>query len=556
MAEDKDKKGNELLGQDFLGDMQKNVDSMPTTGLFDKLAKLGAQQRLQPLADQKRFESGYKPLLKMVEDAEKRVTDGMQAYKDAYPDFDDSKLHGGVGDLITGTMTENNARFKELNRQLAYMSPRNPKYAETVSEIEKIEKSIVSLRDNNLKLMEIKNSINTGNLKLKNISKGNEPGLKNMYSDIQQGISDNFQNIDGKMYWVDPNPDLSDDDPYKKVSVESIKAGAPAMTNGAARDEHNGIMNNIVDVPIDSPNYQENLNYAVGIMFEKIEDDGVKSLIFDSENSKNEPYSKGLNMFNTADWFEEFYKEANVASGDIVDVRRDIQRNEVDYDVNGVNVLNHFKNWYIRKLDSLPKSEKGKPKPVTTLDDFPGEEESGGNGGGTDKTFNTTESEETNELITNIAGSKLESGMYQSQAGSGVNFGDDFSPFAGITQYGWQSAGLSGSDHILELGKGVPEALEKAYSKYGFKFSNVGSVEDILAVTYQPLDENGVPIPGVRPLTETFEFDNFSPGDMSGDGDLDHEAAIALQKFMHKAIGYNSDYGYSDDDLKVKLKGL
>ena len=113
MAEDKDKKGNELLGQDFLGDMQKNVDSMPTTGLFDKLAKLGAQQRLQPLADQKRFESGYKPLLKMVEDAEKRVTDGMQAYKDAYPDFDDSKLHGGVGDLITGTMTENNARFKE-----------------------------------------------------------------------------------------------------------------------------------------------------------------------------------------------------------------------------------------------------------------------------------------------------------------------------------------------------------------------------------------------------------------------------------------------------------
>ncbi len=27
MAEDKDKDGNELLGQDFLGDMQKNVDT-------------------------------------------------------------------------------------------------------------------------------------------------------------------------------------------------------------------------------------------------------------------------------------------------------------------------------------------------------------------------------------------------------------------------------------------------------------------------------------------------------------------------------------------------
>ncbi len=104
MAEDKDKKGNELLGQDFLGDMQKNVDSMPTAGLFDKLAKLGAQQRLQPLADQKRFESGYKPLLKMVEDAEDRVTAGMLAYKLANPDIDDSKLHGGVGDLVTNVI--------------------------------------------------------------------------------------------------------------------------------------------------------------------------------------------------------------------------------------------------------------------------------------------------------------------------------------------------------------------------------------------------------------------------------------------------------------------
>jgi hypothetical protein len=546
MAEEKYKKGNELLGQDFLGDMQRNVDSMPTTGLFDKLAKLGAQQRLQPIADQKRFESSYKPLLKMVEDAEKRVTDGMQAYKDAYPDFDDSKLHGGVGDLITGTMTENNARFKELNRQLAYMSPRNPKYADTVSEIEKIEKSIVSLRDDNLKLMEIKNSINTGNLKLKNISKGNEPGLKNMYSDIQQGISDNFQNIDGKMYWVDPNPDLSDDDPYKKVSVESIKAGAPAMTNGAARDEHNDIMNNIVDIPIDSPNYQENLNYAVGIMFEKIEDDGVKSLIFDSENSKNEPYSKGLNMFNTADWFEEFYREANVASGDVIDVRRDIQRNGVDYDVNGVNVLNHFKNWYITKLDSLPKSDKGKPKPVTNLDDFPGEEESGGNGGeGSDVTPIPID-------ITEIAPPKIEgTEIYQGQTGSGKNFGNSKSPFAGITQYGWapgtdpENRKMGAKDTLFDYGttfggfgkdnEFVPNTLEREYGKYGFSFKNVGAGSDsefneffsgdVLEVTYDH--------PTLGPKIERFEFDNNTK-------DEDEKQAKLLQEFMERMIGFSS----------------
>ena len=67
MAEDKDKdkEGNELLGQDFLGDMQKDVSSMPTTGLFDKLAKLGAQQRLQPAVNVQSFQNAIQPTFKL-----------------------------------------------------------------------------------------------------------------------------------------------------------------------------------------------------------------------------------------------------------------------------------------------------------------------------------------------------------------------------------------------------------------------------------------------------------------------------------------------------------
>ena len=301
------------------------------------------------------------------------------------------------------------------------------------------------------------------------------------------------------------------------------------------------------------------VDYQVNKMFKGIGNDGVKSLIFDSQGEE-------VSMYDTDEWFQSWYDANGITTseGQTAEMNR-IKKNGVlstgtfaggedgSGDMTNTSVKKHFAKWYAERLKETPKTGNGKPAEKTDLND-PFKD---GRGDGTDDGgLNTTESKETNELINSIAGPKAETGVYATQSGSGVNFGDDFSPFAGITQYGWQSAGLSGSDHVLELGKGVPEALEKAYSEYGFKFSNVGNVEDVLSVTYQPLDENGVPIPGVRRLTETFEFDNYSGGDMSGDGDLDHKAAIALQKFMHKAIGYNSDYGYSDDDLKVKLKGL
>ncbi len=386
MAEDKDKQGNELLGQDFLGDMQKNVDSMPTTGLFDKLAKLGAQQRLQPLADQKRFESSYKPLLKMVQDAEDRVTAGMLAHKAAFPGIDDSKLHGGVGDLVTGAMTENNARFKELNRQLAYMSPRNPKYADLVAEIAEINKNSLGLRDQNAKLMEIKNTMNHEDFDIKEMSLGNAPGVKNMYSDIQKGVSDNFQTIDGKLYWVDPNPDIAEDDPDKKISVESIKALAPEMTFGEAYVQHNGMLSAVSDMPADSPNYDQNLHFNVNTMFTEIGDAGVKSLIFDSENSEEDDegnlvgWSNGGDMFNTSNWFESFYSDLGVTDPNtMIDIRQAIQKNGVTHKITGADgkerkVIDHFRKWYTNELKKVEKSEKGKPKATTNLNQTPGEE--------------------------------------------------------------------------------------------------------------------------------------------------------------------------------------
>lgn len=555
MAEDKENNaGRELMDMDFLGDAQSEVNRMSTAGLYDKLAQFGKQEAQQPLIADATRRQLWKPISTMVKKAETQVQLGMAAYIMANPEIDESKVFDGTEGQLESITTESSARFKELNRQLAYMTPAHPDYAEVANEINSINKNLVQLRDDNSKLLNVRNGIK--DMDTEEMSSGQTPGEVMMYNDILVGNKENFKTIDGKLHWVDPT--LDDDDPMKNTAVSDINAGGPTMTNDAAFDDHNTLMNTMRTTPAADLNDRD-VDYQVNKMFKGIGNDGVKSLIFDSQGEE-------VSMYDTDEWFQSWYDANGITTseGQTAEMNR-IKKNGVlstgtfaggedgSGDMTNTSVKKHFAKWYAERLKETPKTGNGKPAEKTDLND-PFKD---GRGDGTDDGgLNTTESKETNELINSIAGPKAETGVYATQSGSGVNFGDDFSPFAGITQYGWQSAGLSGSDHVLELGKGVPEALEKAYSEYGFKFSNVGNVEDVLSVTYQPLDENGVPIPGVRRLTETFEFDNYSGGDMSGDGDRDHKAAIALQQFMHKAIGYNSDYGYSDDDLKVKLKGL
>jgi len=556
MAEDKENNaGKELMDMDFLSDAQSEVNRMSTAGLYDKLAQFGKQEALQPLIADATRRQLWKPISTMVKKAETQVQLGMAAYIMANPEIDESKVFDGTEGQLESLTTESSTRFKELNRRLAYMTPTNPDYAEVANEINSINKNLVQLRDDNSKLLNVRNGIK--DMDTEEMSSGQTPGEVMMYNDILVGNKENFKTIDGRLHWVDPT--LNDDDPMKNTAVADMNAGGPTMTNDAAFDDHNTLMNTMRTTPAADINDRD-VDYQVNKMFKGMGNPGVKSLIFDSQGEE-------VSMYDTDEWFQSWYDANGITTseGQTTEMNR-IKKDGVlstgtftggddgSGDMTNTSVKKHFAKWYAGKLKETPKTGNGKPATKTNLNVPPSgdpQETKDGTGG-----LNTTESKETNELINSIAGPKAETGGYATQSGSGVNFGDDFSPFAGITQYGWQSADLSGSDHIFELGKGVPEALEKAYSKYGFKFSNVGNVEDVLSVSYQAKDANGVLIPGARPLTRSFEFDNYSGGDVSGDGDLDHGAAIALQKFMHKAIGYNSDYGYSEDDLKAKLKGL
>jgi hypothetical protein len=158
------------------------------------------------------------------------------------------------------------------------------------------------------------------------------------------------------------------------------------MTFGEAYVQHNGMLSAVSDMPADSPNYDQNLNFNVGRMFTDIGDAGVKSLIFDSENSEEDDegnlvgWSNGGDMFNTSNWFSKFYEDLGVTDqNEMIDIRQAIQKNGVTHKITGADgkerkVLDHFRKWYTNELKKVEKSEKGKPKPVTTLNEAPGDD--------------------------------------------------------------------------------------------------------------------------------------------------------------------------------------
>ena len=374
MAKEKDKLGNELLSQDFLdfSDIQGTGG-----GLQNQLAQLGAVQRQAPLYKAATMRSVYQPIVKMIENAEDQIAAGMVAYQLANPELDDSQMFDGTSSIVTDVMTENNVKFKELNKKLGYMTPKHPDYATTVAEIAKINETSINLRNDNKKLLAVRNTIK--DLDVQEMSKGQTPGEKLMYNDILVGNTENFQNIDGKLHWVNPNIE-DENDPTRAISIDSVNAAGPTMTDDAAFDQHYNLFTAVRKTKAEDLTDQD-LNYQINGMFKAVGNDGLKSIIFDSENSELEGdqmvgYAKNGMMFNTSDWFESYYNElgVNPQSEQAQQIRADIQRNGVMHSVNGVRVKDHFRDWYAEKLKGAEKTGDGKPKKKNALDLAPGTE--------------------------------------------------------------------------------------------------------------------------------------------------------------------------------------
>ena len=371
MAEDKnDNAGRELMDMDFLSNAQSEVNRMSTAGLYDKLAQFGKQEAQQPLIADATRRQLWKPISTMVKKAETQVQLGMAAYIMANPEIDESKVFDGTEGQLESLTTESSTRFKELNRQLAYMTPTHPDYAEVANEINSINKNLVQLRDDNSKLLNVRNGIK--DMDTEEMSSGQTPGEVMMYNDILVGNKENFKTIDGKLHWVDPT--LDDDDPMKNTAVSDINAGGPTMTNDAAFDDHNTLMNTMRTTPAADLNDRD-VDYQVNKMFKGMGNDGVKSLIFDSQGEE-------VSMYDTDEWFQSWYDANGITTseGQTAEMNR-IKKDGVlstgtfdggddgSGDMTNTSVKKHFAKWYAERLKETPKTGNGKPAEKTDLND-------------------------------------------------------------------------------------------------------------------------------------------------------------------------------------------
>jgi len=353
MAKKQKKDPSDLMQYDFL----PQVNQPAGGGLYKQLAQLGQVQRSEPLQQIVNTQALITPLTTMLDAANQKMIDGMADYNKANPDLDESQMFEGTEDLVAENIQSNTTKFKELNKKLAYMNPGSKKYSETVSEINDLSKNNINLRDDNKKLLAIRNIIKESDIQ--ELSGSNAPELALMYSNIQQGVKDNFKNIDGKLHWVHPN-----DKDVEPIAVSSIAADGPEMTNGKAFVQANKMMMSVAETPASQLNTQ-NLNFQVGtVMFKEIGNDGVKSLIFDGMNPASTPYSKNGAMFNTTDWWNGYVKSMGIEpnSAKAIDLMNDIKRKGVLHTPEGgPRVLEHFQAWYVDKLQKVKKTGKGIP---------------------------------------------------------------------------------------------------------------------------------------------------------------------------------------------------
>ena len=515
------KKKNEkdfIQSQDFLGDLFKNVGKSTGKSLFEKLSTNARQEAIQPLVKSLQIQQFTKPLTELADKAELAQKAGMAAYIAANPEIDESLLYEGTGDLVNGIMQENNLKFRQINQQLSFMDVRNPRYQELANELNKINTTSAQLREDNKKLLGIRNLMKDDNM-VEELSKGMSSSQQAMYNDILVGNTENFVNIDGKLHWQDP-----DDASKDPIAISSVDAAGPTYTNSVVMEKHIGLYNEVINAQfVDDAVLHSKINSLWKM--DGIGNAGLKSFIFDNQGADD---AMG---FDTSGWFESWYKDNNIVGEEaqLAEYER-IRNNGVLADGTTGNVKQHFSAWYHKKMKGNVASQYNKKQTTKTTKT--------NNKGSLNVPLEKSEPLPTGDIEVNLLPDLNDDASYVGQTGTGEQFGIAKSPFAGITQKGWnittdpEGRKMSSNNHLFEYGsdKFVINTLNREYGKYGFEFKSDGTVADSLSVTY-----NGEEL-------DSFEFDNLTG---------DEGEAIRLQAAMHRAAGIPLG---GEDDLLLNIK--
>ena len=341
--------GNELLSQNFLGDSFKRTNQAGGFGgnLFNQLARLQVHDSQAPIVASQQKQMAWQPIINMINTAEEQRRSRLAAYIQANPMPDESQLFQGTGDLVNATMQKNNNKFREVNKKLTFMNADHPEYAGLVSQMNMINETTANLKTDNDKLIEIKNQmIAEGPEGIEERTKGLGSKYDAMYDDILAGRKDNFQVINGKIHWVNPNAK----DNEQPIAISDIPADTDHIyKNSFAEREHLKLDKLVMESKMLDPKM---LNHRVKTLFKLIGNKGVNSMIFDADDNSG--------FYNSQEWLLDW-----LTSQGITPMENGLYTEEAINEFNRIkeegvlsvgknpqfgSVKNHFAKWYTNKL--------------------------------------------------------------------------------------------------------------------------------------------------------------------------------------------------------------
>ena len=263
---------------DFLGEIDKYIGSGGDT-VWDKLDTRAKRKAMQPIIDTVGWGSIFDGAINLSQQRKATRDSQLTTYLAANPEIDADKLFSGIQDQATEIMKSGNMTYREVVKELAGMNPMHENYEKLTKQLNEINTNAAQLKEDNDKLLAIKNKI----IQDGGIGDGvmNEK-YSQMYTEIGQGIGDNFKVVNGKLMWVDPNH------PGTKVQVSEVEAAEFDARNNDIRadifvDSQFAVIRNEYK-DSDDPNKQKIANQLSSfrsLLFKRLHGD-----VFDYDNIK------------------------------------------------------------------------------------------------------------------------------------------------------------------------------------------------------------------------------------------------------------------------------
>ena len=248
--------------------------------VYSKLAAMYEQQGVGAvLRTQKNISNLFGPALDLYKQRKNAADEAFAINLENSPEIDDSFIFGeldGTPMPITDEIRGLSDVIRKDLRDLSYLNPTDPRYAELRKNIEENQDKIVKFNDLNKKLLNIRNS----EVDRSKWSQGMKEEEVRMWDDIYNSKGENIKIINGQPTYVDPvNGEKIDLSKIGDSPVEKNEQAAIDYTN------YNSIINNYASTGagIDDFNYDKIIGGAFRFLG-NLDNTKMSSLIFDGYN--------------------------------------------------------------------------------------------------------------------------------------------------------------------------------------------------------------------------------------------------------------------------------